>query len=333
MEQSVAEILVLWILTGLAVAMMLLRLGLKQYRSQRFSLGDYITTAAIVSILLRGAVIHVALLWGTNNITVAVRKTMTFTPEVIYRREIGSQLTIFSLSSWLQKCVVMCILQRLLKGVASKWITKFYWITLAVTFVAALVVTFTECDPFKLYWQVVPDPGTCSKGIIQLEVFSALSMVTDAMLIALPLPHLMKIQRPFIERLRLVALFLVGLTILGVTMARLLMNVVLFHRSGQSHNVANVEILFAAFVANAPTIYGLLNVEGRRGTAGAQYLPDSYSGSKSIGGIGSNVSRKCRGLDSGNYQSGHNLQNHVWAGKSRYAPDSDEERMICGFRS
>ncbi|KFZ01958.1 hypothetical protein V501_09706 [Pseudogymnoascus sp. VKM F-4519 (FW-2642)] len=335
MEESAAEILVLWILTGLAVAMMLLRLGLKQYRSQRSSLGDYITIAAIVSILLRGAVINVALLWGTNNISTAVRKTMTFTPEVIYRREIGSRLTIvnrvfYTVYSWLQKGVVMCILQRLLKGVAPKWITKFYWITLAVTFVAALIVTFTECHPFKRYWQVVPDPGTCSKGIIQLEVFSALSMVTDAMLIALPLPHLMRIQRPFMERLRLFALFLVGLTILGVTMARLLMNVVLFHRSGQSHNVANIEIFFAAFVANAPTIYGLLNVEGRRGAAGAQYLPDSYSGSgsKSIGGIRSNVSRKDRGLDSGNYQSGHNLQNHVWAGKSRYAPDSDEEMMI-----
>lgn len=153
-------------------------------------------------------------------------------------------------------------------------------------------------------------------------------MVTDSMLIALPLPNLIKIQRPFMERLRLLALFLVGLTILAVTMARLLMNVVLFHRSGQSHNVANVEILFAAFVANAPTIYGLLNLDGRRGTAGAQYLPDSYSGSKSTGGIRSSVSRKGRGLDSGNYQSGHNLHNHVWAGKSRHAPDSDEEMMI-----
>lgn len=94
MDEADAEILILWILTGLAVAMMLLRLGLKQYRSQSFSLGDYITIAAIVSILLRGAVIHVALVWGTNSITAAVRKTMAFTPEVIYRREIGSQLTI-----------------------------------------------------------------------------------------------------------------------------------------------------------------------------------------------------------------------------------------------
>ena len=133
--------------------------------------------------------------------------------------------------------------------------------------------------------------GTCSKGIVQLEVFSVLNMATDLMLIALPLPHLIKIKRPLMERLRLVALFLIGITIVAVTMTRLLMDVVLLHRSDQSHNVANVEIFFAAFVANAPIIYGLLNIEGRkRGAARAQYLPDSYTGSKP-GGIGSNVSR------------------------------------------
>lgn len=173
--------------------------------------------------------------------------------------------------------------------------------------------------------------GTCSKGIIQLEVFSVLNMATDLMLIALPLPHLIKIKRPLIERLRLIALFLVGITIIAVTMTRLLMNVVLFHRSGQSHNVANVEIFFAAFVANAPTIYGLLNIEGRkRGTARAQYLPDSYTGSKSGGGIGSNVSRN-RGLDSSRYQPGDNLQSKAWSGKSRYDHDSDEEMMIVSL--
>jgi hypothetical protein len=94
MDEAEAEIVVLWFLTGGAVAVMVLRLVLKQYRQQRFSLGDYFTVAAIVSILLRGAVIHVALVWGTNSITAAVRKTMKFTPEVVYRHEIGAKLTI-----------------------------------------------------------------------------------------------------------------------------------------------------------------------------------------------------------------------------------------------
>jgi hypothetical protein len=58
------------------------------------ALGEYLTIAAIVSILLRGAVIHVALVWGTNSITAADRKTMTFTPKVIYQHEVGAKLTI-----------------------------------------------------------------------------------------------------------------------------------------------------------------------------------------------------------------------------------------------
>lgn len=94
MDEIEAELVILWFLTGGAVVIMLLRLTLKHYRQEGFSLGDYFTIAAIVSILLRGAVIHVALVWGTNSITAAVRKVLKFTPEVIYRHEVGAKLTI-----------------------------------------------------------------------------------------------------------------------------------------------------------------------------------------------------------------------------------------------
>ena len=65
----------------------------------------------------------------------------------------------------------MCVLQRLLTGLKSQAVTNFYWATLAVTFIAAFTVTFTECHPFNLYWQVVPDPGThspCSLRTLQI---------------------------------------------------------------------------------------------------------------------------------------------------------------------
>ena len=94
MNETDTELVILWVLTGAAVAIMVLRLVLRQYRRQTFLLGDYLTMAAIVAIFLRGAVIHVAIVWGTNSITAAVRKTMKFTPEVIYQHEIGSKLTI-----------------------------------------------------------------------------------------------------------------------------------------------------------------------------------------------------------------------------------------------
>lgn len=94
MDETETELIILWFLTGAAVAIMILRLTLRLYRKQRLEAGDYFTIAAIFSILLRGAVIHVADVWGTNNITAAVRKTIKFTPKEIYRREIGSKLTI-----------------------------------------------------------------------------------------------------------------------------------------------------------------------------------------------------------------------------------------------
>jgi hypothetical protein len=108
-------------------------------------------------------------------------------------------------------------------------------------------------------------------------------MLTDIMLIALPLPQLIKMRRPLMAKIRLIVLFLVGLTIVAVTLTRLLMNIVLLHRQGQSHNVANVEIFFAAFVANAPTIYGLLQIEGRHRSRPDHsiQLPDSWTGPKS----------------------------------------------------
>jgi hypothetical protein len=148
-------------------------------------------------------------------------------------------------------------------------------------------------------------------------------MATDIMLIALPLPQLMKIQRPLVERLRLIALFMVGVTIIAVTLARLLLNVVLFQRSGQSHNIANVEIFFAAFVANASIIYGMLNTERqqKRTTGGHSYLPDSWSASKFAradrnytgSSQGIEMNRRPLGPIQGNAMRGH---------------DSDEEMMI-----
>jgi hypothetical protein len=94
---------------------------------------------------------------------------------------------------------------------------------------------------------------------MQLLIFSILEMFTDVLLMILPLRYLSKINRPWLARLRLICVFLVGLAIVAVTMTRLLMNITNYHRSGASHNIANIELLFAAFVANAPPIYGLIN--------------------------------------------------------------------------
>jgi hypothetical protein len=42
---------------------------------------------------------------------------------------------------------------------------KLYWVILFATYIVAQVTTFTECNPFYLYWQVFPDPGTTLRSV------------------------------------------------------------------------------------------------------------------------------------------------------------------------
>lgn len=43
---------------------------------------------------------------------------------------------------------------------------KFYWVVLVVTYLVSQVVTFVECRPLYLYWQVLPDPGKINLYIL-----------------------------------------------------------------------------------------------------------------------------------------------------------------------
>ena len=92
---------------------------------------------------------------------------------------------------------------------------KVYWVVLAVTYVVVQAVTFVECHPFHLYWQVMPNPGqrpippdfyireinliriigNCTHALLQLSVFVALNIFTDILLIILPMPWLLRMQR------------------------------------------------------------------------------------------------------------------------------------------
>lgn len=93
MPDNTEEIAVQWALTGLSVVIMLVRLFLRWGRLRHFEMGDYLTMAAIVTILLRSSVEHVALVYGTNQVRAAVRKHHNFTPEEISHREIGAKMT------------------------------------------------------------------------------------------------------------------------------------------------------------------------------------------------------------------------------------------------
>lgn len=90
-----------------------------------------------------------------------------------------------------------------------------YVVVFGISFIIVQVVTFTECRPLSLYWQVLPNPGNCSQAQVQLITLGTLTttqiqdiadlyigvlnIITDIMLIILPIPVLIKLRRSLFQ--------------------------------------------------------------------------------------------------------------------------------------
>ncbi|CAI7665756.1 unnamed protein product [Penicillium pancosmium] len=203
--------------------------------------------------------------------TPTFRQTHHFTLEEIRRREIASKFVLvnrvfYNSYLWLQKFVLLDTYRRLLTQLSWEKITMISYVgVFAATYLTVQIVTFTECDPFSNYWLVYPgDPGVCCQAQLQLIVLGVLNIITDLMLIALPIPILVMVKRSTIEKLQLAVLFGVGLFIVAITIARLPQNAKNPTAQVSRTTWASIELLAAAVVANAPVLYGLLKGHRQR---------------------------------------------------------------------
>lgn len=123
---------------------------------------------------------------------------------------------------------------------------------LVVTFIAVVISDLAECHPFNHYWQVSPDPGgRCRQGYANLITNGVCNVLTDVLLVVLPVPIILRSQMTFTRKLQLVLLFSMSLLVVAVTLYRLprVMNA---HGSQQLRSViASIELLVATSVANA----------------------------------------------------------------------------------
>ncbi|PNH39306.1 hypothetical protein VD0002_g5457 [Verticillium dahliae] len=87
-------IIIHWLFSWIALAIMVVRLIWRKVAKQAFNLGDYLTMAACFFVVARMGIIHMVLTWKTNNMPAAYRENHVFTPEEIHQREIGSKLAL-----------------------------------------------------------------------------------------------------------------------------------------------------------------------------------------------------------------------------------------------
>ncbi|KAF1928247.1 uncharacterized protein M421DRAFT_157070 [Didymella exigua CBS 183.55] len=255
----------LWVCLLLSVALVVLRISFRLWRKQRLIRGDYWCLLAALFTVARLVANYYLLVYGSTRILPAERRLQLLEPgheqsasEIV----IGSKLvlatrTMLTCLLWCLKMAVFDLLARIISKMPyERTIVYGFWTVLLSTLVASVITVFVGCRPFERHWQIYPDPGDCVVGNIWLFTYEVSNIVTDLMLMALSFTLICSVTVPITQRLRVMALFSIGILLVAISIIRIIQG--RNSRVQRGHTLwASLEILLAAVVAVTPTIYAL----------------------------------------------------------------------------
>ena len=239
--------------------------------------------ASIIPLMIRMALVHVILIWGTNNTVSDALSAID-----VQHRAIGSKLVLasrifYAAFIWTAKLTVLEFLKR---TIGTCW-RKPYEIGLQIiryfllaTFIAVIIATLAECQPFDHYWQVTPDPGPqCRQGLAQLLTMGTCDIITDLLLVVFPAPIVMRSTLPMKRKITLVLLLAFSLALVAVTAYRIPSTIKRGGAQPYRSLLASLEILAAAAVSNSVVIGSFLR---DKGVKKSKYRRESTGGASSI---------------------------------------------------
>ncbi|KAF2227340.1 hypothetical protein BDZ85DRAFT_2229 [Elsinoe ampelina] len=269
-----------WWCTIFSAVIILMRLAGRKARLNALFTEDKVMALSMIPLFIRMGLIHVVLIFGTNNVD-----TTGLTELQIRRREHGSRIVLaarifYAMFIWMSKYTVSEFLKRTFYNTwrqSYEWVLRGIRIFLFCTFFAVVVATLTECLPVTHYWQVVPDPGPhCRQGFAQLITMGAADIITDILLVAFPISIVIRAQLSKSRKFFLFLLFSASLILIGITGARVPQVIEKLGRQQYRTVWASIEILVSTFVSNAVILGSFVRGTGvKRNKYRAQSVSDS----------------------------------------------------------
>ncbi|TVY81463.1 hypothetical protein LSUE1_G002770, partial [Lachnellula suecica] len=263
-------LLVSWWCTFYAVTVILFRVCGRYVRTERIFKEDGIMLAAIVPLFARMALVHVILLFGTNNAVIT-----ELSVESIQHRELGSKFVlasriIYAAYLWTVKYSTFMFISTLAESFwqnSHKILMRCIHTFLIITFVAVVVSDLAACQPFTHYWQVIPDPGIkCRGGYAHLITMGIANVITNFTLFLFPLPAII-ISR-LSKKQKASIIFRLALPLLSTAFNMYQIPRVIHTLGAQPTRslMASIDILLATFTANAVVLASLLQDRGYKKT-------------------------------------------------------------------
>lgn len=258
-----------WVTGGLALFILLVRLGVQPLLSSSFL--DATVYAVALAVFVLGARLgcnYYILQYGTVSELIDSTGTASYTALQLSHARIGSILTLvarllITTYYWLQ-CIILLLVYHRFVGhfPVFKKLILLCWVLIAVTYVAVALATFLECNPFSLYTAI--SLPSCAAAYAQLLTQCISNIAIDLLLLAISTPILREQRRVFPRNLQLGTIFILGFFCIIVNCLRL-RYVFASHSAQVVRSLwASIQALVATVVANAPSIYGAARVSNRK---------------------------------------------------------------------
>ncbi|KAF5233704.1 hypothetical protein FAUST_7955 [Fusarium austroamericanum] len=233
--------------------------------------------------------VHLIYYLGTNiEAGVASRDHKELTDSEIRQYELGSKFQLVAWYSytaliWSLKGTMLCFFARMTIGTWHKSFVQVVSILCGITYAAVVLTISIGCLPYNANWQVVPDPpARCSFKIQNFLVTTVLNVITDGLILCIPLPLLWKLQIPCHKK------FIIGLLLSsGVfVMAAALVRIVLTLSANPSALTINAwgirETIVGIATVNIPVLRSLFSRSFWKGKTPSEICPSYQESSGSV---------------------------------------------------
>ncbi|KAF7889117.1 hypothetical protein EAF00_009417 [Botryotinia globosa] len=163
----------------------------------------------------------------------------------------------------LKACILLYYYRLTTRQPEQRYVIYTFWL-IAATWTTTLLLWMLQCRPFNLNWKLTNPPQKCAEGRVGLLFMAISIIVTNVILIAIPLPMIWRTQMVTATKLKVSAVFLVGIFLVVISIIRTVLQESRTQEIDDRFFWGNMECLLMAFFANAP----ILNALYRRIKAG-----------------------------------------------------------------
>ncbi|WAO89052.1 Hypothetical protein NCS54_00642700 [Fusarium falciforme] len=217
-----------WTLYGVGTLILLTRFAVrfKTVGWRGFQGDDFFSALVLIFFAMDGFTVHLIYYLGTNLEANFYAKTHTLTDSIIKDCIKGSKLEFVAWYSytaliWSLKGTMLFFFSRITIGTWHSILVKTASVCCAVSYLAVFLTVTFGCFPTRKNWQVVPDPGEkCTFRRQNLVVTTVLNVLTDSMILGIPLPLLWKLQIPLRRKIVIGLLLSSGLFVIAAAIIR-----------------------------------------------------------------------------------------------------------------